>query len=524
MPQRVLDPKPILDLGLLEDAFDQHGINKKHALRIQRAYIQRGITDVAQIPDIPKKAVEVLASKFVLSTSKVVERHDSSDGSTTKLLVELQCGRRVESVIMRYGEVELRSFPEQEKKRQKPWQLITPGSIEADIDTASIASGSTDATSATRRFKSNKRATLCVSSQVGCLMGCTFCATGTMGLIDNLAAGEILEQLYHANQIEKIRNVVFMGMGEPLDNYDAVVAAVKGMTDPARFGLSGARISVSTVGVVPKIRRMMKDIPDVCLALSLHAPTQDLRIKIVPTAKAWPVERILEAADDFMTHQNDVVGNRTLDRHLENRDPNAPSKRQLAPRRKLLLEYVLLGPDVNCTPEVAHDLGKVIACSPDRLNHSILNVIPYNPTSAGVPYGYAPPAQDVINTFVDIVRSYGVTVMVRQELGQDVNAACGQLVVDSKCSTKDSSAGDIEDLGRKSASRSNTPGLVPRRKKQAIAPSNGSTSSSLPLKSQIKNKSSRFQNLLTILVLIFAARILLKLWTTLTVAQSKTGK
>ena len=126
---------------------------------------------------------------------------------------------------------------------------------------------------------------------VGCAMGCTFCATGTMGIIGDLHAGEILEQLHHANMYQlahghsRIRNIVFMGMGEPLNNYKAVIKAVNAMADVKRFGLSKAHITVSTVGVIPYMKRLAQDAPGVNLALSLHAPNQELRLKIVPTAK-----------------------------------------------------------------------------------------------------------------------------------------------------------------------------------------------------------------------------------------------
>ena len=160
------------------------------------------------MPDLPRPVYALLREKYAITTSTVQSISNSSDGSTTKLLVRLQDGHLVEAVIMRYGCVHLSSFPE-EKRAEKE-----------------------DA-----GFRSNKRATLCVSSQIGCSMGCTFCATGTMGLLGNLWAGEILEQLYHANKVESIRNIVFMGMGEPLDNYKNVISSIRAMTDVQRFSL-----------------------------------------------------------------------------------------------------------------------------------------------------------------------------------------------------------------------------------------------------------------------------------------------
>jgi adenine C2-methylase RlmN of 23S rRNA A2503 and tRNA A37 len=211
--KRQLCPKPFLDETLLLEAFREHGISLLHARKLWRAYIQQNVEDWRSIPEIPKTAHLVLQQQFAALTSHVVSRTDAADKSTTKLLIELQDGKKIEAVIMRYGDVDLASFPDQERQKRKTGDGDSLGG---------------------RPFHSRKRATLCLSSQVGCTMGCKFCATGTMGLVANLTAGEILEQLVHASRIEKIRNVVFMGMGEPLDNYDAVITAVRAMTDTAR--------------------------------------------------------------------------------------------------------------------------------------------------------------------------------------------------------------------------------------------------------------------------------------------------
>ena len=201
---------------------------------------------------LPRTFVEVMKKDFVTTTSYVETKQTSKDGLTTKLLVKLRDGHMVESVIMRH-----------ETGRQ----------------------------------------TLCVSSQVGCAMGCTFCATGTMGIIGDLTAGEILEQLVHANSVldpkKPIRNVVFMGMGEPLNNFENVKATVTAMHNTKQFGLGHGHVTVSTVGVTPSIRRLTKEMPHVNLALSLHAPTQELRSKIVPAAKAYKIEGIVEVSYPF---------------------------------------------------------------------------------------------------------------------------------------------------------------------------------------------------------------------------------
>lgn len=204
---------------------------------------------------------------FVTVTSRVQQQMTSSDRSTTKLIVELYDGQVVESVVMRYDR------------------------------------------------KGAGRASLCVSSQVGCAMGCTFCATGTMGLFGNLTAPEILEQMIHANNIlaqeyqeradkskklDLVRNVVFMGMGEPLDNYSNVVGACQAMMDRKRWNLAQGRITVSTVGLISQIRKLTKELPEVSLALSLHAPNQDARTSIVPTATRYPIDHLIDALDDHM--------------------------------------------------------------------------------------------------------------------------------------------------------------------------------------------------------------------------------
>ncbi|CEM34424.1 unnamed protein product [Vitrella brassicaformis CCMP3155] len=393
--RKSLHPLPILDETALLEAFSAEGVKERHAHTIWRHVVQQreALDSIHDKVNIPHKAHDIITTRFARTTSRVVERSDSSDGSTTKLLIELQDGRRIETVIMRYGHVQLRSFPEQLQLRRDD------GSVE---------------------FRSSRRATVCISSQVGCQMGCTFCATGTMGLLSNLTSGEILEQLYHANGVERIRNVVFMGMGEPLDNYEEVLKAIRAMTDARRFNLSPTRISISTVGVVKRLRQLATDAPGVSLALSLHAPTQELRSVIVPTSKAWPLERILEATDHFIRSSKKLSS-----RYHKN--------------QAVTMEYVLIS-GVNSSEETAHQLGKLLQ---PRKDDVCLNVIPYNPTD--VPFDYQPPSASETEAFGSIVRSHGITVTVRQELGQDIASACGQLVVTREKDRADApTSADIE--------------------------------------------------------------------------------
>ena len=505
---RELSPKPVFDESLLLEAFDEHQIKHKHAKNLWRFIIQNGFTmdQIHLIPDLPKKAAELLKKDFVVCTSKVVQRTDASDKSTTKLLIELQDGRKIETVIMRYGDVELRSFPEHEKHKRLQ-NLGEDHDNGNDDETGSIYSTSTSLTANNRKYASKKRATVCVSSQVGCAMGCKFCATGTMGLLANLTAGEIIEQLYYANQIEKVKNVVFMGMGEPLDNFDNVSTAVRLMTDNSMFALAASKITVSTVGIVPKIQQMIRDMPNVSLALSLHAPDQETRLKIVPTARNWDINDIYEAADDFVEHRNQfLLDDGSVIVRDKRKRPNLPdlNSNRLKNRRKhLLLEYVLID-GVNASADIAHSLGKLITASETRKEHSLLNVIPYNPTDAGVPHGYLPPSQETINAFVDIVRSYGVIVTIRQEFGQDVNAACGQLVVDNAKKTECSTEGDIEDLGSSSA-RSR---LKLRQKKQKAQ----KMIADMPMPSrQSRLVTNRLFTLLTMVAAVMLMRVVYKL-------------
>ena len=255
--------------------------------------------------------------QFATLTSYVSHHATSADGTTTKLAVTLQGNNlnnsqnvndkefTVETVIMRHG---------------------------------------------------GSRITLCVSSQVGCAMGCTFCATGTMGILGNLSSGEILEQIVHAenylrqealekkqrekhdqrndnetpkdssssNDFQGIRNVVFMGMGEPLNNYKNVVNACKGLMDRRRWNLAHHRITVSTVGVTSKMRQLTQDLPEVNLALSLHAPNQKMRTKIVPTASRYPIEGLIDALDGHMASHG-----------------NKPTSQKQNQKRKAMIEYVM---------------------------------------------------------------------------------------------------------------------------------------------------------------------------------------
>lgn len=306
-----------------------------------------------------------------MCSSAIAEELTSADGSTTKLLVRLHDGLRVEAVIMRHD---------------------SGAGRYGDAPRPSV-----------------RRATLCVSSQAGCGMGCAFCATGRLSLQRSLSACEIAEQALHAvaSLRSPLRNVCFMGQGEPLDAYASVIEAIRLLRAPHSKGgwaLAGGRITLSTVGVVPRMRTLAADAPGVLLALSLHAPTQELRQTLVPSAATWRLDALLRAASDF-----------------EAASGTAP-----------LVEYVLLA-GVNDGAEQAHDLGRLLAS-----RGWTVNLIPYNEV-AGT--GFATPSAEATTRFQSILRGeYGINTTVRRAMGRDVGGACGQLA--SKC------VADIEEAGR----------------------------------------------------------------------------
>lgn len=356
---------------------DECNSTHSHAIKLWNWLIRNPDKTIDDAPfrtwSVPKKADELIKEKLTLFTTKVVEKHISNRGDTTKLLIELQDGHRVETVIMKHP----------------------------------------------------SHATVCVSSQIGCQMGCKFCATGTMGIIGDLTAGEIIEQLVHANAITRIRNVVFMGMGEPLNNYDNVKSAVQFMIDPRRFGLGLKHITVSTVGVVKNMYRLTDDLPGIGLAFSLHGPNQETRLKIVPAASAHKLDKLMAAIDYHIS---------------KNADPHK-TKHNMK-NTVVMIEYILIQ-DVNDLPEHAHELGQLLA--PRKL-HLYLNLIPYNPTD--VTEEFHPPTQKRIDDFYNICVSYGVFSKVRQEMGQDIAGACGQLALVNP-TTANNVVGDIEDIHTK---------------------------------------------------------------------------
>ncbi|KAJ3673966.1 hypothetical protein LUZ60_005958 [Juncus effusus] len=367
--------RSIFDSGALRSEFDKAEISHQFIPVIWKHVLQNPNCDFESVSSLPSAAYPILKSKFRTMTSSVSSAVDSSDRVTTKLLIRLQNGNSVEAVIMRY-DTTLGKYDGKQR----------PGGV---------------------------RSTLCVSSQVGCKMGCKFCATGTMGFKTNLSSGEIVEQLVHASRFSKIRNIVFMGMGEPLNNYNALVEAVQTMTGPA-FQLSPKRITVSTVGIIPGINKFNDDFPNVNLAVSLHAPDQEVRCQIMPAARAFPITKLMDALLAYQNKSNQTV----------------------------FVEYIMLD-GINDQEQHAHQLGKVL----EPLK-SVVNLIPFNPI--GTSSNYQTSSDQNVKKFQKILRGiYNIRTTIRQQMGQDISGACGQLVVNLSEQRSVGGASlltDIEDL------------------------------------------------------------------------------
>ncbi|TAK05649.1 23S rRNA (adenine(2503)-C(2))-methyltransferase RlmN [Patescibacteria group bacterium] len=240
--------------------------------------------------------------------------------------------------------------------------------------------------------------TICVSSQVGCAMKCGFCATGTMGFKRNLTADEIVDQVLYFERLlksrgegEKVTNVVFMGMGEPLQNLEAVLPAVEQMNDEQGLGLGARRISISTCGIVPGILKLADYPLQINLAVSLHAPNDEVRSKIMPVNRAYPLEKLMAACKTYLEKTN----------------------------RKLFIEYVMLR-GINDTPELARELGELLRPFVPLVQ---VNLIPFHQTF----FSWKPTPRPEIERFQEAVMAEGVPCTIRHSAGVDIAAACGQL-------------------------------------------------------------------------------------------------
>jgi len=332
----ILDPGAELSSWLAERGYPAYRARQIRA----RLFAQR-VESWEEMTDLPKKLRAELAESFDLWTTKIA-RHSVTEDGTEKLLLQLADGGRIECVLLRDGE----------------------------------------------------RRSICVSSQVGCAMGCVFCASGLDGVDRNLASGEIVEQMLLLARLlppeERLSHIVVMGMGEPLANLDNLLPALAEASADDGLGISRRRITISTVGLPSAIRRLTELDSRFQLAVSLHAPDDELRNQLVPVNKNIGLEEILAAADEYFA----VSG------------------------RRLTYEYVLLA-DLNDSEEHAAALARLL-----RGRLALLNVIPYNPV-AGLPY--TTPSLAAQNRFREILESAGINVQFRQRKGDKINAACGQL-------------------------------------------------------------------------------------------------
>jgi 23S rRNA (adenine2503-C2)-methyltransferase len=344
-PKRALPPRHLADLDAAgrRAAVAELGEKPFRADQLARHYF--GGHSSEQMSDLPGPLRDKLTAALLPPLLTPVRSVECDGGDTVKTLWRGHDGTLVESVLMRYAD----------------------------------------------------RTTVCVSSQAGCGMACPFCATGQAGLTRNLSTAEIVEQVVAAARSEaalggRVSNVVFMGMGEPLANYNRVVAAVRRLVEPTPHGLamSQRNIVVSTVGLVPAIRRLAEEGLQVTLALSLHAPDDELRNTLVPVNTRWPVSEVLSAALDYTR----VTG------------------------RRLSIEYALIG-GVNDQPHRADLLAKRLK---GKLVH--VNLIPLNPTP-GSDWDASP--KPVEREFVRRLRAAGVNTTVRDTRGREIAGACGQL-------------------------------------------------------------------------------------------------
>jgi len=320
------------------------GINEKpfRATQLLKWIYQEDVTNFDQMTNLSKTLRTYLKEHCSIIAPEMLIEQIASDG-TRKWAIEMSCGNRVESVFI----------PE------------------------------------------DKRGTLCVSSQIGCALACTFCSTAKQGFNRNLSVSEIIGQLYVAQkrlgQKTRITNVVMMGMGEPLLNFKNVVAAMNLMMDDFTFGLSKRRVTISTSGIVPAMNRL-NEVCDVSMAVSLHAANDDLRDELVPVNQKYPLKELMGACREYAKQ---------------------------GPRKHITFEYVMLE-GVNDSIQDARQLVKLLKNVPSKIN-----LIPFNPFPNS---NYLCSSREVISRFKDVLYKAGIVTTIRKTRGEDIDAACGQLV------------------------------------------------------------------------------------------------
>ncbi|MEX0763252.1 MAG: 23S rRNA (adenine(2503)-C(2))-methyltransferase RlmN [Dehalococcoidia bacterium] len=355
----------ILDLSEndLSKLFAELGEPRFRIKQLWRALYHEGLQSFDEMTTLSKALRTKLAERFSVSPLTPAVSMRSEDGSTDKVLFRLHDGEMIETVLMRYE-------PDGHRRRRK---------------------------------------TVCVSTQAGCALGCTFCATGQQGFVRQLSVGEIVGQVLHMQRVARaedaaeiaagerdkaetqgVTNLVFMGMGEPLANYDNTMAAIRVLNDPNGVGIGARHITVSTVGLVPQILKLANEDLQINLAVSLHAPDDETRSETMPINKRYPIATLVDACRKYVEKTN----------------------------RRIFFEYVLLEGQ-NDTMEHAIRLGRLLE---GLLCH--VNLIPVNPTTGG-PYRRPDPRRS--SAFKEELAKMGVPSTVRMEKGIDINAGCGQL-------------------------------------------------------------------------------------------------
>jgi len=331
-------------LSDLKSELVNNGIQAYRASQIFSALFENGIDSYDKMTTLPPDVKAFLSENVPISSLKFVRESKSSDGSTHKVLFKLFDENLIEAVLMKFND---------------------------------------------------GRNTVCVSCQVGCAMNCKFCATGTLGFTRNLSYEEIADQVLYFSILleelgEKVNHVVYMGMGEPFLNYDEVSKSINLLRDPVALNIGARNITVSTCGIVPVIKKFTDEFKQVNLAISLHAPTDEVRNKIMPISKKYPLGELMEVCKNYteVTH------------------------------RRITFEYVMLD-SVNDSEKDAHELASLL-----RGMLCLVNIIPYNETSIKNMKGSD---KKKIDKFKNILLANHIQATVRVSLGQDINAACGQL-------------------------------------------------------------------------------------------------
>ncbi|MBQ4143333.1 MAG: 23S rRNA (adenine(2503)-C(2))-methyltransferase RlmN [Thermoguttaceae bacterium] len=333
-----------LTLSELESWLASQNQPKFRAKQIRKWLFTPGVTQFEQMTNLPKPLREALSQEFTLRTMHPAAILGTESDPAEKFLLELEDGNRIEAVIL---------------------------------------------------HNEQGQHSLCASTQIGCAMRCAFCASGLDGVVRNLTAGEILEQFLFAADIlasrdQRLSHAVIMGMGEPTANLDALLDALSSVTSEDGLGIGARKITISTVGVPAGIQRLAKMDHPYHLAISLHAPNDELRTRIMPSNRGTGVSAILRAADDYFEQTG----------------------------RRVTYEYILLA-GVNDSPENARELAGRL-----RGRNALVNLIPYNPVDE---LPFQTPSRDRVRQFAQILESHGIQIALRHRKGEKINAACGQL-------------------------------------------------------------------------------------------------